>query len=161
MSTANDLIVHGLTTARMMARRFTEDLQPNELLHRAAPRGNCAAWLLGHLILTNRRTAARFNADLPPLPDGFEKRFARDEHAPHAGEFGDCTSLMAMLELSFDMLIAAVQRATPEQLAAPVEKPMPMFKTLGELANFMTLHACVHIGQITVIRRSLGRPPII
>ena len=160
MLTPNDMIVASLTTARMMARRFTEDLQPNEYLHRAAPKGNCAAWLLGHLILTNRRTAARLNADLPALPDGFEQRFARDEHAPHASEFGDCASLLTLLEQSFDALIAGVKRMSPEQLETPVEKPMPMFKNIGELVNFMALHACVHIGQITVIRRTLGRPPI-
>ena len=33
--------------------------------------------------------------------------------------------------------------------------------TLGELANFMALHATMHAGQITIIRRSLGRPPIV
>jgi hypothetical protein len=161
MLTPNDMIVASLTSARLMARRFTEDLQPNEYLHRAAPKGNCAAWLLGHLILTNRRTAARFNADLPALPEGFEQRFARDEQAPHANDFGDCGSLITMLEQSFDVLIAAVRRATPEQLETPVEKPMPMFKNLGELGIFMAMHAAVHIGQITMIRRSLGRPPIV
>ena len=161
MPTTNDLLVHSLTTARLMARRFTEDLQPSEYLHRPAPKANCAAWLLGHLTLSNRRTAARLNVDLPALPDGFEQRFGRDENAPHANEFGECSNLLPMLEQSFDALIAAVKRATPEQLATPVEKPMPMFKNLGELANFMALHACVHIGQITMIRRSLGRPPLV
>lgn len=100
-------------------------------------------------------------ADLPSLPDGFEKRFARDEQAPQANEFGDCSNLVTLLEQSFDALMAAVRRATPEQLDAPVGKPTPMFKTSGEVATFMALHAMVHIGQITIIRRSLGRPPIV
>lgn len=161
MPTANDIIIASLTTAKMMARRFTEDLQPTEYLHRPTPKANCAAWLLGHLTLSNRRTAAMFNADLPALPEGFEKRFGRDESAPSATDFGDCGSLLTLLDQSFDALIVAVKRATSEQLDTPVSKPMPMFKTLGELANFMALHATVHIGQITIIRRSLGRPPII
>ena len=161
MSTANDIIVASLTTAKMMARRFTEDLQPNEYLHRPTPKANCAAWLLGHLTLSNRRTAAMFNADLPELPEGFDKRFSQDESAPHASDFGDCGSLLTLLEQSFDALVAAVKRASPDQLDTPVPKPRPMFKTIGELANLMALHATVHIGQITIIRRSLGRPPII
>ena len=36
-----------------------------------------------------------------------------------------------------------------------------MFATLGEMLNFMALHAAMHAGQITIIRRSLGRPPIV
>ena len=42
-----------------------------------------------------------------------------------------------------------------------MEKPHPMFATIGELANFMALHAAMHAGQVTIIRRSLGRPPIV
>ena len=161
MPTANDILVHSLTTSRMMARRFTEDLKPNELLHRPAANANCAAWLLGHLTLSNRSVAAKFNADLPALPEGFERRFGQKESAPQANDFGDCSQLLTTLEQSFDALIAAVKRATPEQLATPTERQSPMFKTLGEVANFMALHAAMHIGQITIIRRSLGRPPII
>ena len=48
--------------------------------------------------------------------------------------------------------------ANPDQ---PVEKPMPMFTSLGEMVNFMALHTTMHAGQITIIRRSLGRPPVI
>ncbi|CAN5702526.1 hypothetical protein BH09PLA1_BH09PLA1_27080 [soil metagenome] len=161
MPTANEMIVVSLTTAKMMARRFTEDFQPGEYLHRPAAKANCAAWLLGHLTLTNRRTASLFHADLPALPDGFEQRFARDETAPGASEFGDCGSLLPLLEQSFDALIAVVRTASPEQLDTAVARPTPMYKTLGTLANFMALHALVHIGQITTIRRSLGRPPLI
>src|SRR5215212_5959492 len=104
MPTANDIIIASLTTARMMARRFTEDLQPNEYVHRPTPKANCAAWLLGHLTTSNRRVAAMFNADLPPLPEGFEQRFGRDDNAPAATEFGDCGSLLTLLEQSFDAL---------------------------------------------------------
>ncbi|MBC8107310.1 MAG: hypothetical protein H7Z14_12020 [Anaerolineae bacterium] len=62
-----------------------------------------------------------------------------------------------------DIIVASLTTAKmmARRFTAPVPKPRPMFKTLGELANFMALHATVHIGQITVIRRSLGRPPII
>jgi hypothetical protein len=59
-----------------------------------------------------------------------------------------------------ERLIDAVRRATPEQLDKPLENPRPMFKTVGEMANFMALHVAMHAGQITMIRRSLGRPPL-
>jgi hypothetical protein len=36
-----------------------------------------------------------------------------------------------------------------------------MFKTAGEMAHFMALHAATHAGQITMIRRALGRPIMI
>jgi hypothetical protein len=36
-----------------------------------------------------------------------------------------------------------------------------MFKTPGQLAHFMAIHTTMHAGQISMIRRSLGRPPVI
>ena len=60
-----------------------------------------------------------------------------------------------------DRLVEAVGRATPEQLDEPLERAMPpMFRTPGEMANFLGAHTAMHAGQISIIRRSLGRPPI-
>jgi hypothetical protein len=162
MQTAADAIVHSITITKRMGRRFIEDLTPPEYLHRCVPNGNCTAWLLGHLAISNRRAATMLGAtDLPALPDGFEKRFSRDESAPAATDFGDVSQLLPIFEQTCDLLIDTVQRATPERLNAPLDKPSPMFKNAGEMAAFISLHSAVHVGQITMIRRSLGRPPII
>lgn len=162
MSSPNDLIAHALRGSMLMLKRFTEDLKPDEYLHRPTPKANCAAWLIGHLALSDRSVLERLGAsDLPELSEGFKQRFSRDAGCPEAGEFGDVARLMPVFESHRNALIATVQRAPRELLDKPVEKPHPMFATLGELANFMALHACVHAGQITIIRRSLGRPPLI
>src|SRR5439155_8133797 len=127
---------------------------------RSTPKANCAAWTIGHLILTDRRTLGRLGvSDLPPLPDGFDKRFSRDEGCPQAGDFGDVTILMPLFNQHRGMLIDTVKRATLEQLNQPLEHQM--FNTVGEMANFMGMHTAMHAGQLTIIRRSLGRPPIV
>lgn len=162
MQSSSDAIAHAVATAKVMGRRFCEDLTADELLHRPVGKANCAAWTLGHLAIANRTAAGKLGAtDLPPLPEGFEKRFSRDEGCPQANQFGDTGQLLTVFEQSCDALINAVKRATPEQLNKPTDRQTPMFKTAGELANFMALHAAMHIGQITTIRRSLGRPPLI
>jgi hypothetical protein len=162
MPTANDAIVHVLVTARNMGRRFCEDLKPDEMLHRPSPKANCAAWLLGHLTQTNRHIAQKyFNADLPPLPEGFDKKYSREEGAPQCTDFGDTSNLLPLYEQSFDALIAGVQKASPEALDKPLDRAFPLAKNVGEFASFAGLHAIMHVGQITIIRRSLGRPPLI
>jgi hypothetical protein len=35
-----------------------------------------------------------------------------------------------------------------------------MFANVWSVVNFMALHVAMHGGQITIIRRSLGRPPL-
>lgn len=160
--TSNDVIANSLTVGGMMLDRYTADLTPAEYLHRPCGDANCAAWLVGHLILTERNGLKRLGVtDLPPLPEGFEQRFSREPAAPRASDFGDVTALMPLFKRHRAMLIDAVKRATPEQLAKPLEKPHPMFATVGESANFIALHSTMHAGQVTIIRRSLGRPPLI
>lgn len=146
-----------------MMRRFVEDLRPEEYLHRPTANANCVAWLLGHLTLTERRALAALGVppgEVPELPEGFEKRFSRDETAPAAAEFGDVSRLLPLWERHRQMLIDKVSAATAEQLDRPLDKPHPRFSNAGEMAAFMAQHAMLHTGQISTIRRSLGKPPV-
>ncbi len=112
-------------------------------------------------MLTDRRalTMIGFN-DLPLLPDGFEVRFSREPNAFSAAEFGDPSILMPLFDKHRDLLIENAKRLTPETLEAPVPKPSPRLKDIGEFLLFMGMHVVVHAGQISTIRRSLGRPPL-
>jgi hypothetical protein len=161
--TANDAIAKSLESSHMLLKRYTADLTPAEYLHRTSPTANCAAWTIGHLVLTERRCLGTFGlASLPPLPDGFEKAFGRDEGCPQASSFGDVSVLMPLFDRHRELLIDTVRRATQEQLDAPLETPRPpRFVTVGEQALFMATHVAMHAGQITLIRRSLGRPPLV
>ena len=162
METINDAIAQGLTQSGMLLNRYTADLTPQEYLHRPTAKANCVAWTIGHLILSDRGVLKRLGqTDLPALPDGFEKRFSRDEGCPQADAFGDVTALLPLFNQHRQQLIEAVKRATPQQLNAPLEKPHPMFGNVGEMALFMSAHAAMHAGQFTIIRRSLGRPPLV
>jgi hypothetical protein len=164
MPTANDVIAHSLSTAQGMLHRFVDDLKPEEFLHRTTDKANCTAWLIGHLTLTYRKAAASFGvmpAELPPLPEGYEKQFSREEGCPQAQQFGDVTRLMPLFDAHSRLLIEAVKRLPAERLDTPSERQHPLFKTAGEFANFMAMHVMLHVGQITLIRRSLGRPPVV
>jgi hypothetical protein len=161
MRTPNDVLVHSLTATKLMIERFTADLMPGEYLHRPTPRANCAAWTVGHLALSDRHVLKQFGAELPPIPEGFEHRFSRDEGCPQAEDFGDVSAIVPVFNAHRTKLIDVIRDVPPEQLAKSMEKPHPMFKTLGEYVSFMSAHTAMHVGQITIIRRSLGRPPIV
>ena len=162
MNSCGEALAHSLTISKSMLHRFSDDLKPQEYLHRPTPRANCVAWLIGHLAISDRRTLVRLGVeDLPTLPEDFEKRFSRDEGCPQAGEFGDVSILLPIFDSHREKLIETVKKASNEQLNKPLEKTTPMFKSIGEMVNFMALHSAMHAGQITIIRRSLGRPPLI
>jgi uncharacterized damage-inducible protein DinB len=162
MNHPSEALALAIQNAVKVTLLFTEDFHPQEFLHRPCAGANCAAWIVGHLILASRTMMSRIGVtELPALPDQFEKRFARDESAPKSADYGDVTLLRGLFEEHHVLFAQAVSKLTPAQLATPLEKPHPMFQTLGGLAAFAPIHIATHAGQITTIRRSLGRPPII
>ena len=90
MQSANDALAHNLSNSKSMLHRFTDDLKSEEFLHRPTAKANCAAWLIGHLALGDRRLLTLLGAgDLPALPAGFEKQFSRDERVCAIHPFHD------------------------------------------------------------------------
>jgi uncharacterized damage-inducible protein DinB len=162
MTDANNMLIYTLTTSQQMINGFLADLSPQDYLFRVTPKANCAAWIAGHLTLTDRRVLGRLDVkDLPEIPADFEARFARSEEAAGAATFGDVSILKSLFNAHRDRLIAAARTVTPEQLGIVLSTPTPRFKTVGEMLHFMPLHVSMHCGQLSTIRRSLGRPPLI
>src|SRR4051812_35788777 len=94
MQSANDAIAHSLVMSQATLKRFTADLKSDEYLHRPMEKANCAAWLIGHLAVSDRHALKALGGELPAIPEGFEKRFSRDEGCPQADDFGDVSGLM-------------------------------------------------------------------
>lgn len=162
MPTANDVLANSLSASQAMLNRLCSDLTPAEYLHRPCAVANCAAWIVGHLVMTERMSLTRVGVtDQPALPEGFEKRFSRDPDAPKAADFGDVSILLPLFNLHRDRLIEAVKALPPEVIDRPLETPHPFFSKTGEAINFMGIHTSMHAGQISMIRRTLGRTPLI
>ena len=145
-----------------MTHRFVDDLKPAEFEFQPCDGANCAAWVLGHLTLTDRRSLAWLGVtDLPALPDGFEQRFVvtRTKAGEQKG-FGDPKELVRLFDEHRVRLIAAVQAADPAKFDDPPPFQTPMFADKGEGMLFMGLHTAMHMGQLSVIRRMLGYRPV-
>lgn len=162
MTTAPQALSHAITAATNAFLFFSGDIAGADWTHRVCKDASCAAWIVGHLILSSRGMMKAMGIDNPPaLPDGFEARYARNESAPRADDFGDTRNLLSLFKAHHDHLAAGVAALSTEALAHKLEKPTPMFGTVGELAAFAPIHMALHMGQISTIRRSLGRPPMI
>ena len=96
----------------------------------------------------------------PELPEGFERRFSRDEGCPQAEEFGDVGAIIPVFDAHRDRLTELAKSVPVEQLDRRLEKPIAFAKTFGEALSFIAMHTSMHAGQIVIIRRSLGRPPL-
>ncbi len=163
--TSKDAILYSLRFSGNLTGMMVGDLSRQELHHRIVPTANAAAWILGHLILSERGAMKILGVpaeSLPALPDdGFEQRFARDETAPKSEHYGDAEVLPAVFKEHRDALIRAVEAADDSVFGQPLPQPMRIARTVGEFLLFVPIHVSTHIGQISAIRRSLGRPPVV
>ena len=164
MLSPTEVVVHSLSGSQKLLNRYCEDLTPAEFLHRACGGANCVAWIIGHLVISERSALGRVGmTDLPPLPEGFEKRFARDAESAQAQSFGDVSTLLPLFNQHRQLLIDTVKGLSPEALEKPLDKPHPLYGSrTWEAIHFASgVHTATHVGQITIIRRSMGKPPIV
>lgn len=162
-TTPNGAIAYSLKASAMLFHRYVDDLKPTDFEHQPSPGVNCVAWTIGHLTLTDRRSLVGLGVtDLPPLPDGYEAKFVTTKAPANVQHgYGDPAELVALFDEHRAKLIATVLAADLAKLHEPPVVPSPLFSCRGEAVLFMGLHTAMHLGQITLIRRSLGYPPIL
>ena len=124
------------------------------------------AWQLGHLAMAEYglclfRMRGRQEADLSLMTSSFRKLFSRgSEPQADAAKYPPMAEIRATLDRIHAQVLLEAPNFTPEQLAEPVEMPYAVEATkLGGLI-FCSHHEMLHAGQIGLIRRLLGKPPL-
>jgi hypothetical protein len=143
--------------------RMLDDLTESEFGHQPVPGANSAAWIIGHLAVTVRRTAERLGATgLPDLPEEFVARYSVT-HKPAGAqtELDTKAALVALFDECTGKLIPAISALPVEALANPPLSATGLATNYGEAVLFGVLHVAMHSGQLSTIRRSLGKPPVV
>jgi hypothetical protein len=160
--TPNEVIASGYRMAQRMVHGFVDDLTADEFSHQPLSGANCAAWIVGHLALAARRTAERLGAtDLPVLTEEFIGRYSQTKKpAVVQSDLGEKEELLALFDGFCLKLIEAVQKLPPEALTGPAPPTLRFTTNAGEALLFGSLHISMHCGQLSTIRRGLGKPPV-
>ncbi|HJZ54124.1 MAG TPA: DinB family protein [Gemmataceae bacterium] len=161
--TPNDVIAGGYRMAKLLVRRMIDDLTPDEFRHQPCPGANSAAWVVGHLAATLRRTAERLGATgLPEVPAELAAKLATTKKpAEDQSGLGDPAALVKLFDVCADAVIAAVAKLPAETLAGPPAFTGPFATNYAEGLLFGALHVSMHSGQLSTVRRSLGKPPVV
>lgn len=161
--TPNELIAAGLRMGKALLHRGVDDLSPAEFAHQPVPGANSAAWIVGHLAVVAHRLGTRLGAALPALPDGFAERYpTTGKPAAEQTVTDDPAALVKLFDTYTDALTAAVLAAPADKLDGEAVGPKAFTTNLGDGLLFVGgLHVAMHAGQITTIRRSLGKPPAV
>ena len=158
----NDVLAAGYRMSGQLLHRMVDDLTSEEWNRQPASGANSAAWVIGHLALTLRNGLRRMRAaDLPDFPSALEEKFKTTKQP--AGEqtgYGDARALLAIFDACLDRFMALVRTLPADALTAAAEGP-PLATNRAEAIQFGALHIAMHTGQLSTIRRSLGKPPLV
>jgi hypothetical protein len=161
--TANELLTAGYRMGLRMLRGMCEDLTETEFHHQPVPGANSAAWIVGHLAVVVRRTAERLGAtDLPVLTEEYITRYSTTKKpAAEQKELGGKAELVGLLDVCAAKVMDAIGTLPADALTEPSPTRGPFANNYGEAILFGSLHITMHCGQLSTIRRSLGKPPLV
>lgn len=128
-------------------------LTHEESLRAPEPAGNSLNWVLGHLIFY-RNTILRLLNQPPVWDPETAARYARGSAPLGPDDYPESfETMIAALDRSQALLLAALRSCSPEELAAsPTEGGDPLVQRLAQLG----FHEGYHGGQIALLRRLLG-----
>jgi uncharacterized damage-inducible protein DinB len=157
-----ELMIGSLAQSQKMFKDHIGDFTDAEMLVRPTPGANHTAWQLGHLILAE---AGMVNACAPgavPMPAGFSDKFTKESaKSDDPKAFVGKAELLAAFDAGRAATIAWAKKLTPADLETPgPEKMRDFIPTVGHLVALLPVHDAMHLGQVQVIRRKLGRPHI-
>ena len=147
----------------MIVRAYLEDLTDEELLVRPASTMNHIAWQLGHLIHSeNFHINSVCPESMPILPAGFSSAHSKETSASDdPSMFLAKSEYVRLMEEQRTGSLAALSRLSDEELAMPSPDDIRYFgPTVGAIFAGEPVHWMMHAGQWSVVRRSLGRPPL-
>ncbi len=161
--TTNDTLVSAYQMAKRMLHRFIDDLTSAELELQPFPGANSAEWIVGHLALTVRSSAIRLGAeDTMGVSPGVVAQYSKTgQPAVEQVACGIAKNLLAMFDEFIDALIARLKLVPAKTLNGPLLIPSPFAKNFGEGVLFGAMHIMMHAGQLSTIRRILGKPPVV
>lgn len=116
-------------------------------------------WQAGHLVHTCGWAAGLLSGDLQyKQSDEYKKRFGGgSEVSPDPQTYPPLSQLRAELYEALEKASAAAGQLSDEQLEANVPEETGFTSTIANAVEFLCMHAFYHAGQITQLRKVLGR----
>lgn len=158
--TSIELLADTCARSVEMLKTTLADFSEQELFQRPVPSANNAAWQLGHLIVSESHLVNAVKPGTIELPAGFEQRFGSETvKSDDPKALASKADLLALLTKVRQQSVAWIRTLKEADLAQPApEKLRQWFPTVGHIVILLGQHVAMHMGQIQVLRRKLGKP---
>jgi uncharacterized damage-inducible protein DinB len=159
---AKDVLRNTIEMSHMVIQMSLGDLDDADLLVRPVAGANHIAWQLGHMIAGTCHMLSELGHPPPEIPAAVRKVADKEAAASDdPAQFATKAEYLRLSRLVQTAALAAVD-ATPD---ASLDQPGPASMrdyapTIASVLSLLGLHWMMHMGQITVVRRKLGKPVI-
>jgi uncharacterized damage-inducible protein DinB len=157
---ANDIFAPAYKANLEMLKMHLADLSDADLLTRPVPGANHANWQLGHLIKSEAGMITGMGGTMTALPAGFHEKYeAKTAALDDPSAFLTKQELLQQFEIVRAASIAFAQAASDDFLKQPApERMRRMVANNADMLGLLIGHTMMHVGQIQVLRRKLGKP---
>jgi hypothetical protein len=157
---ALDAIKLSIDTGDMVSMMYLNDLTDQELMRRPCPGCNHTNWQIGHLIASEHHMGNIINpGSMPALPAGFEAKYSKETATiDDPAKFCTKAELLAVYKQQRDATLAALSKASEAEFDRATG--VDYAPTVGSMFSLFGSHWLMHCGQWVVVRRQLGRKPL-
>ena len=139
-----------------VAARNLEGMTKEQSLAQPAPGGNCANWILGHLV--DVQNGAMRLAGAEPVWTSDELKKSSYKPVTNAAQAMDWDTMRSKFLASKDRCLEAIGKLSDASLDETFPHPFGGTATRAELLNLLAFHQSYHVGQLGVARRIAGLP---
>ena len=160
-ATAADLLTT-LNFTRGWLGQLLEDIPADQMLHQVTPGGNHPLWIIGHLAWSDDFFRAELDGSAPTTPPAWKDLFGMgSEPTTDASRYPSVDELRQALDATRTALLDWFGGMDEAKLSAPLPDDWTSFApTYGALVHIIAVHEAAHVGQLTVVRKSLGLKPV-
>jgi DinB superfamily len=159
--TTNEVIIENLRNGLGLLKSLTSDLSDADLIQRPVPAANNALWQIGHLIgaeawMVNHSAGST----IIELPAGFTERYSKETtKVDDPAKLGTKADLLALFEKVRGQTVKWAESLPAADWSKATPEPLSRFApTVGHMLSMIPSHVAMHVGQIQVLRRKLGKP---
>jgi uncharacterized damage-inducible protein DinB len=151
-----------LSFARRVTAGLLEDIPDDQMMHQPAPGANHALWIMGHVATADeffmKEVGKRPVKKLDALKALF---FMGSAPNPDPSAYPKASEIRAYLDASREDLLAWFSSLPEAELYAALPEELQSFAASpAVLMSTIACHECLHAGQLTTIRKSLGLTPV-
>jgi hypothetical protein len=161
-----ELAINRIRGSRLFTQQFLEDLTDAQWYWSPPQFTTHMAWQVGHIAVAEynlclRRVRGRTKADESLISDAYIEAF-RLGSKPVAEPKKNLPldEIRRVFDAVHQHSINELAGRSDTELDEPLADPHPRFKTKLEAVEFSSLHELVHAGQIAMLRRLMGKPPL-